>query len=236
MTQTMLTVRDLHKGFTLHLREGLQLPVLAGVSLAVRAGECLALTGPSGTGKSTLLRCLYGNYRAQAGSIQVRHRGERLDLARASAREVLAVRRETLGYISQFLRAVPRVATLDLVAEPLVVRGIRPVDARARAADMLTRLHLPQALWSVPPDTFSGGEQQRVNVARGLIGGFPILLLDEPTASLDPDNKAAVLACVQEAKQSGTAVIGIFHDTDAREALCDRAYDMTAARPAVCVG
>lgn len=234
MTETVLTVRDLHKGFTLHLRDGLQLPVLAGVSLEVRAGECLALAGPSGTGKSTLLRCLYGNYRAQAGRIWVRHRGQWLDLARAPAREVLAVRRTTLGYISQFLRAVPRVATLDLVAEPLVARGIQPADARTRAADMLTRLHLPEALWSVPPDTFSGGEQQRVNVARGLIGDFPILLLDEPTASLDPDNKAAVLACIQEAKRAGTAVVGIFHDTDARDALCERTYDMTAARPAVC--
>lgn len=231
MTETLLTVRDLHKDFTLHLRDGLRLPVLEGVSLEVRAGECLALSGASGTGKSTLLRCLYGNYRAQAGSIRVRHRGQWLDLAHAPARDVLAVRRETLGYISQFLRAVPRVATLDLVAEPLVAKGVPPADARSRAADMLTRLHLSEALWPVPPDTFSGGEQQRVNVARGLIGGFPILLLDEPTASLDSANKAAVFACIEAAKRAGTAVIGIFHDKDARDALCDRDYDMNAARP-----
>lgn len=236
MEECMLAVRNLHKGFTLHLRDRLRLPVLAGVSLDVRAGECLALTGPSGTGKSTLLRCLYGNYHTEQGSIRVRHRGGWLDLAHAHPRQVLAVRRETLGYISQFLRAVPRVSTLQLVAEPLVARGVAPQDAQVRAEDMLRRLRLPEALWPVPPDTFSGGEQQRVNVARGLIGGLPVLLLDEPTASLDPDNKAVVLECVREAKMAGAAIIGIFHDAEARDALCDRAYDMTAARPETCAG
>lgn len=236
METSMLAVRNLHKGFTLHQRDGLRLPVLAGVSLDVRAGECLALTGPSGTGKSTLLRCLYGNYHSERGSIRVRHCGSWLDLARAHPREILAVRRETLGYISQFLRTVPRVSTLQLVAEPLVARGVAPQDAQTRAADMLRRLRLPEALWPVPPDTFSGGEQQRVNVARGLIGGLPVLLLDEPTASLDPDNRAVVLECVREAKMAGAAIIGIFHDAEARDTLCDRAYDMTAARPETCAG
>lgn len=236
MAQDRLRVRDLTKGFTLHLRDGLHLPVLAGVTLDVGAGECLALTGPSGAGKSTLLRCLYGNYHADAGNIYLWHKGDWLDLVRAGPRQMLAVRRTTLGYISQFLHAVPRVASRDLVAEPLVAQGVSVVRARERADAMLARLGLPETLRGLPPGTFSGGEQQRVNVARGLIGGFPVLLFDEPTASLDAGNKAAVLASVQEAKRAGTAIIGIFHDDEARAALCDRAYDITTARPAACAG
>ncbi len=236
MALPMMAVEGLHKNFTLHRRERLNLSVLTDVSLSVYAGECLALSGPSGTGKSTLLRCLYSNYIAQQGRILLRHSGEWVDMAQAKPRKILAVRRYTLGYISQFLRVAPRVSTLDLVAEPLRAQGVAPNVARSRAERMLQRLRLPEPLWSLPPDTFSGGEQQRVNIARGLIAGFPVLLVDEPTASLDADNRAAVLDCVSEAKRAGTAILGIFHDDDARQALCDRTYDMVAAQPASCAG
>lgn len=236
MNDAVLAIDNLHKGFTLHLRDALHLPVLAGVSLRLRAGEGLALTGSSGTGKSTLLRCLYANYRADHGCIWVRHRKDWIDLSRAHPRTVLAVRRQTLGYISQFLRVVPRVSAQYLVAEPLIARGVDTEVALERARAMLERLQLPPALWKLPPDTFSGGEQQRVNVARGLIGGYSLLLLDEPTASLDPDNCAVVLAGVREAKQAGTAIIGIFHDAEARAAVCDRVYDMNRACPVTQVG
>jgi alpha-D-ribose 1-methylphosphonate 5-triphosphate synthase subunit PhnL len=216
----------LGKSFTLHLQGGTRIPVLSGVDLAVEPGECVALAGPSGAGKSTLMRCLYGNYGAGSGRILLRHRGAELDLASADARLMREVRRETLGYVSQFLRVIPRVPTLDIVAEPLVARGMPREAARARAAALLTRLNLPAALHVLPPATFSGGEQQRVNLARGFAPGFPVLLLDEPTASLDAANRAVVLGLIEAAKAEGTAIIGIFHDTEIRDQVADRLFEV----------
>jgi alpha-D-ribose 1-methylphosphonate 5-triphosphate synthase subunit PhnL len=215
----MLQTRNLAKTFTLHLRGGLRMPVLSGVDLDVREGECIVLSGPSGSGKSTLMRSLYGNYRADGGAILVRHHGEMVDIASADPRTILSVRQRTLGYVSQFLRVVPRVSALDVVAE--VVR-----DRRAAQA-LLSRLYIPERLHGIPPATFSGGEQQRVNLARGLIAGHPILLLDEPTASLDAENRTVVVEMVREAKARGTAIVAICHDADVRDAIADRLFAMT---------
>jgi alpha-D-ribose 1-methylphosphonate 5-triphosphate synthase subunit PhnL len=215
----MLRTQDLAKTFTLHLRGGLRMPVLSCVDLEVHSGECVVLAGPSGAGKSTLMRSLYGNYRADGGKILVRHRDELVDLASADPRTILAVRRHTLGYVSQFLRVVPRVSALDVVAEVLADR-----DA---ARTLLLRLNIPARLHGIPPATFSGGEQQRVNLARGFIAGHPILLLDEPTASLDAENRAVVVAMVREAKERGTAIVAICHDADVRDAIADRLFEMT---------
>lgn len=208
------------------------LSVLPGVSLAVEAGECVALTGPSGAGKSTLLRCLYGNYLPQSGKILVRHGEKTLDLVGAEPRLILEVRRRTLGYVSQFLRVIPRIATLDLVSEPLRALGVERDEAQSRAETLLRRLRIPETLWPLPPATFSGGEQQRVNIARTLIVDYPILLVDEPTASLDADNRQTVLDLLAEARDRGAAVIGIFHDPKAREAICDREFHLTLEKHA----
>jgi len=232
MTATMLRTEGLSKSFTLHLQSGARIPVLRDVDLAIEAGECVVLSGPSGTGKSTLMRSLYGNYRAEAGRILVCHRGAWVDLARADPRLVLEVRRETLGYVSQFLRVVPRVSTLEIVAEALTLRGTSHDEAVERARAMLLRLNLPEPLHALPPATFSGGEQQRVNLARGFIGGHPILLLDEPTASLDAANRDAVVGLVQEAKSAGTAILGIVHDAPTRDAIADRLFQLTPIRAA----
>ena len=220
----MLRAEALTKSFTLHLQGGVRIPVLAGVGLELHAGECIALSGPSGAGKSTLMRSLYGNYRAESGRILVRHRDELADLATADPRTIMAIRRETLGYVSQFLRVVPRVAALDVVAEVLVARGDAPDHARDRARALLLRLNIPRRLHALPPATFSGGEQQRVNLARGFIGGHPVLLLDEPTASLDAENRQVVIGMIQEAKRDGRAIVGIFHDTEVRDAVADRLF------------
>ena len=216
----MLKVEALDKQFILHLRGGLRLPVLHGIELAVHAGECVALAGPSGAGKSTLLRSLYGNYRADAGRILVHHDGEMVDIARASPRTVVQVRAKTLGYVSQFLRVVPRVAAIDIVAE--ASRAADRDAARAQAAGLLHRLNIPTRLHALPPATFSGGEQQRINLARGFIGGHPVLLLDEPTASLDAENRDVVIAMIDEAKARGVAIVGIFHDAEVRGRVADR--------------
>jgi alpha-D-ribose 1-methylphosphonate 5-triphosphate synthase subunit PhnL len=232
MTIPMLRTEGLSKSFTLHLQDGATIPVLRDIDLTIAAGECVVLSGPSGTGKSTLMRSLYGNYRAESGHILVRHRGAFVDLAAADPRLVLEVRRETLGYVSQFLRVVPRVSTLEIVAEALTLRGTPHDEAIARARTMLLRLNLPAALHGLPPATFSGGEQQRVNLARGLIGGHPILLLDEPTASLDAANRDAVVALVQEAKAGGTAILGIVHDAPTRDAIADRLFQLAPLKAA----
>jgi alpha-D-ribose 1-methylphosphonate 5-triphosphate synthase subunit PhnL len=228
----MLSTRSLAKSFTLHLRGGVRMPVLSGIDLEVRAGECVVLSGASGAGKSTMMRSLYGNYRADSGAILLRHRGQMVDIAAADPRTILAVRRETLGFVSQFLRVVPRVSALNVVAEVLLAHGIAPAAAADQARALLRRLNIPSRLHPIPPATFSGGEQQRVNLARGFIAGMPILLLDEPTASLDAENRSVVIKMVLEAKASGTAIVAICHDADVREAIADRLFTMTPLQDA----
>jgi alpha-D-ribose 1-methylphosphonate 5-triphosphate synthase subunit PhnL len=223
----MIHIDNLSKAFTLHNQGGTVLPVMAGAGLTVAPGECVGLTGQSGAGKSTLMRMVYGNYLANGGQILVGH----LDVAQATPRQIITLRRETLGYVSQFLRVVPRVPTLDVVAEPLLALGTPPDTARAKAAELLTRLNIPERLWSLSPTTFSGGEQQRVNIARGFAHSYPALLLDEPTASLDATNRAVVLALIDEAKARGAAILGIFHDEGARAQVCDRLVDVTGFTP-----
>lgn len=219
----MISVEDVSKTFTLHAQGGAVIEVLSGASLAVAPGECVALTGASGAGKSTVMRMIYGNYLTAAGRIIVGG----VDMVTAQPREILEIRKTTLGYVSQFLRVVPRVPTLDVVAEPLLTVGAAPDHARAVAADLLTRLNVPQTLWSLSPTTFSGGEQQRVNIARGFAHPYPALLLDEPTASLDPVNRRIVLDLITEAKARGAAILGIFHDAEARREICDRSVDVS---------
>ncbi|MFC3325549.1 phosphonate C-P lyase system protein PhnL [Mesorhizobium cantuariense] len=228
---TPLVVSDVAKSFTMHLRDGIKLPVIAGVSFSIRAGECTVLGGPSGAGKSSILKMLYGNYAVDEGQIIVMHDDGLIDLATASPRTVLAVRRRTIGYVSQFLRTVPRVSALDVVAEPLVERGEDREIARGKARALLAQLNLPEKLWALPPATFSGGEQQRVNIARGFITEHPILLLDEPTASLDARNRDVVIELIAAKKAADVALLGIFHDHDVREAVADRVIDVTAFAP-----
>ncbi|WP_137130096.1 phosphonate C-P lyase system protein PhnL [Rhizobium sp. FY34] len=228
---TPLTVSDVSKSFTMHLRGGLKLPVVSNVAFGVTKGECVVLGGPSGIGKSSILKMLYGNYAVDSGQILIDHDGEIVDIASADPRIVLQVRRKSLGYVSQFLRTVPRVSALDVVAEPLFARGVAPDEARERAEVMLSRLNLPKDLWSLPPATFSGGEQQRVNIARGFITNHIILLLDEPTASLDAANRKVVVEMIEAKKAAGVALLGIFHDEEVRQAVADRILDVSAFSP-----
>jgi alpha-D-ribose 1-methylphosphonate 5-triphosphate synthase subunit PhnL len=230
-TTTLLRIDGLSKHFTLHLRGGTRLPVLNQVSLQVEAGECVALLGASGQGKSTLMKCLYGSYGSDSGAIWLETAAGRLDIAQATPQQMLALRRRDIAYVSQFLRAVPRVPAVDVVAERWL--QARPEldesgaeaeqeEARSRARALLQRLNLPESLWPLPPATFSGGEQQRVNIARGFIEPARLLLLDEPTASLDATNRRVVIELIHEARAAGTAVVGIFHDEEVRDAVASR--------------
>jgi len=220
-----LTVKDLSKRFVLHQQGTAELKVLDNVSFSVDEGECLALSGPSGSGKSTLMRLLYANYQARQGEIVIRDIEQRyIDLVKASDREKLHLRKTTVGYVSQFLRVIPRISCLAVVMEPLRQRGVTVQEAEAAAAALLARLNIPSKLWQLAPSTFSGGEQQRVNIARGFIAPFPLLLLDEPTASLDAENRQVVIQLMLEAKARGVAIVGIFHDETVRDNVADCLY------------
>jgi alpha-D-ribose 1-methylphosphonate 5-triphosphate synthase subunit PhnL len=222
-----LELIEVAKTFTMHLRDGVQLPCVAGVSFMVQAGQCIVLAGPSGAGKSTILKMVFGNYRCNRGQILVHHGAQCIDVAGASPRQILGLRRGTIGYVSQFLRAVPRVAALDVVAEPLVAKGVAREEARELAGHLLGRLNIAQRLWALPPATFSGGEQQRVNIARSFLPDLPILLLDEPTASLDAANAADVVDLLAERKRRGTTIVAIVHDPDVRDRIADTVIDVT---------
>lgn len=223
---TKITVNDVSKTFVLHNQNGVALPVLTGANFSVNSGECVVLHGHSGSGKSTLLRALYANYLVDSGSINVVHQGNTLDLAKATPREIINVRKHTIGWVSQFLRVIPRISALEVVMQPMLEMGGCAQEAEQRAKLLLTRLNVPEHLWNLAPATFSGGEQQRVNIARGFIVDYPILLLDEPTASLDATNSAVVVSLIEEAKAGGAAIIGIFHDEATRDLVADRLYDV----------
>lgn len=223
----MIEIENVTKTFTLHNQGSAVIEVLSQASLTVRHGECVALTGASGAGKSTLMRMIYGNYRTQSGQLKVAG----LDVAQAAPREIIQLRHDTLGYVSQFLRVVPRVPTLEVVSEPLRALGTPQPEAEDRARDLLRLLNIPERLWSLSPTTFSGGEQQRVNIARGFAHAYPAMLLDEPTASLDATNREVVLTLIEEAKARGAAIVGIFHDEAARARVCDREIDVSQFTP-----
>ncbi len=227
MHTDMIVVEGVAKTFVMHLRGGAQLPVVREVAFRVRAGECVVLSGPSGMGKSSILKMIYGNYRTDAGAILVRGPNGPVDVAKATARAIIALRATTLGYVSQFLRTIPRVGALDVVAAEAASTGRDAEAARAKARELLEKLNVAPRLWDLPPATFSGGEQQRVNIARGLAAERPVLLLDEPTASLDDTNRATVVELIEARKRAGAAILGIFHDTAVRERLADRTVDVT---------
>lgn len=231
-TLPLIVVEDLAKTFVLHNADSAAIPVFERLSLEVSPGECVVLAGESGVGKSTLMRSIYGNYLPTRGSVRVLHDGAYVDITQALPHQVLDVRRRTLGYVSQFLRVIPRISTLQLVMEPLLENGVSTEEAQGRAETLLSALRLPRAHWDLPPATFSGGEQQRVNIARSFIRNYPVMLLDEPTASLDAENRAIVVTLIKEALSRGAAMIGIFHDHDVRDAVATRLFGVSEFKAA----
>ena len=237
MNPPLLQMKGVAKRFTLHHQSGAELSVLSNVDLDVRPGECVVLDGPSGMGKSTLLKLIYANYRATEGRITVAPPGSApVEVTEATPRELVRLRRESIGYVSQFLRVIPRVSALDVVAEALMEdSGDDPAAleaAREQARAWLTRLRIPEHLWALPPATFSGGEQQRVNIARNMIKPRPLMLLDEPTASLDATNTRTVIELIQEAAARGAALVGIFHDAHVGDAVATRRVNVADFRSA----
>ena len=239
MSPPLLRIKDVNKTFVLHHQGSTELRVLTAVNLEVQRGECVILSGASGAGKSTLLKLIYANYRSTSGSILLNTGAtEPIDMAKADPRALIEARRHHIGYVSQFLRVIPRVSALNVVAEPLIAESHQQPEAiqraLARAKDLLQRLQIPERLWHLPPATFSGGEQQRINIARSLIKPRKLLLLDEPTASLDTINAQTVVALIQEALANGTAAIGIFHDAAVGSQLATRYIDINSFRKHIC--
>ena len=232
MSSPLIIVEDLAKTFVLHNADAATIPVFVDLKLEVTPGECVVLAGESGVGKSTLMRSIYGNYLPTQGAVRVLHDGAYVDITRAQPHQVMDVRRRTLGYVSQFLRVIPRIPTLQLVMEPLLENGVDVDEARERAETLLAALRLPRAHWELPPATFSGGEQQRVNIARSFIRNYPVMLLDEPTASLDAENRAIVVQLIRLALARGAALIGIFHDQDVRDAVATRLFTVNEFKAA----
>lgn len=235
MNTPLLQLSGVAKSFILHNQSGIELTVMSQANLTVDAGECVVLDGPSGMGKSTLLKMIYANYRVSAGSITVTPPdGISVEVTQATPRELVQLRYDTIGYVSQFLRVIPRIPALDVVAESLMAdSGDAPEKleaAREEARRWLTRLRIPDRLWHLPPATFSGGEQQRINIARNMIKPRPLLLLDEPTASLDTENSQTVIDLIREATARGVAVVGIFHDAHVGQAVATRHVDVSSFR------
>jgi alpha-D-ribose 1-methylphosphonate 5-triphosphate synthase subunit PhnL len=257
----VLALQGVAKHFFLHQRSSTPFPVLQGINFSVSRGECLVLEGSSGMGKSSLLKMIFGNYKASAGHIFVRTpQHTYINVARGDAREILQLRAVCINYVSQFLRVIPRVGAFELIRQEARLQSQtsflhsppnrqepqEPQDPQgqpspsspesqealdSRVENMLKRLQIAPRLWHLPPATFSGGEQQRINLAMSLINPKPLLLLDEPTASLDPDNAAIVIELINEQRQQGSAILGIFHDTDVKEALATRTLSMHDFQP-----
>ena len=226
MSEVMISANGISKKFVMHQQNGAEINVFNNLKFDAESGKCLILAGQSGSGKSTLLRMMYGNYLSNSGELKIKAGDYWVDMVTATPRQIVALRKNSIGYVSQFLKTIPRVTTLNVVMQPALERGISQKDAQKRAENLLSRLNIPESLWHLAPSTFSGGEQQRVNIARGFMVSWPILLLDEPTASLDEKNRDVVLELIQEAKDNGSAIIGIFHDAYVRQKVGNRQFNV----------
>ncbi len=221
LTQSILDVQDLCKTFQLHEQDQ-TIPSCHGVNLQVYPGQLTALVGPTGAGKSSVLKCIYRTYLASQGAIWFTQRdGIEIDLAQEPDSQILKLREKEIGFVTQFLHCLPRKPAIHIVAEPLVTQGVYLDEAMSRAHELMTWLNVPERLWSVPPATFSGGEKQRINLARGLITRPRLLLLDEPTSSLDPETTERVVELLKSIKAEGVGMLAIFHDPELVAQLAD---------------
>jgi len=225
----ILRVRGLGKRITLHILDSTEIEPFRDVSFDVEEGEFVAVVGPSGSGKSSVVKAVHRTYLPTSGSAEFRTAaGEVVDLATAPDRRVIQLRRREIGFVSQFLKVEPRVPAIEVVAAPLLRRNVDRDEALSQASELLERLDLPTRLWSSFPTLFSGGEQQRVNIARALIGSPRLLIADEPTSALDSRNTGRVIELLNEARGRGMTIMGVFHDVELIERLADRVIVMNA--------
>lgn len=222
-----LEVKNLNKIFRVHTQGGIEVKGFENINLEVKEGEFLSLYGPSGAGKSSILKTLFRTYTTSSGEILFYKKNAGIvDIAKASESEILNLRKSDIGYVSQFLQILPRVSAVDVVSEQLMFKGESEDISRIKAKELLSYLSIREELFDLSPLTFSGGEQQRVNIAKGIIAPKSLLLLDEPTASLDKTNTMKVVEKLKELKKDGVSMIGIFHDLEAMEIISDKIYKL----------
>lgn len=222
-----IEIKNLSKTFTIHTQGGIKIKGYEALNFEVHKGEFLSLFGPSGMGKSSILKALYRTYTTTSGDILFHlENGEQINIATCDESTILDLRKNHIGYVSQFLQILPRISAVNIVANPLIEKGESEESARNSARELLSYLSIKEELFDVSPLTFSGGEQQRVNIAKGIIAPKSVLLLDEPTASLDKINTMKVIERLLDIKKQGVAMVGIFHDTEAMNAISDKRFDM----------
>ncbi|WP_077210935.1 phosphonate C-P lyase system protein PhnL [Bacillus dakarensis] len=224
--ENLLEIKGLSKTFTLH-NLGKHIRAVSGIEIDVKEGEFVGITGKSGSGKSTVLKCIYGTYRLEEGSILYdSKRFGPVDLARVSETEMLYLRKHEIGYVSQFLNVMPRTTARQLVKQAILEMGNDECVADQETVKILTHFELSEELWDSYPATFSGGEKLRLNIARAMVKKPRLLLLDEPTASLDQESKLKVKVLIQQLMEEGTTMLGIFHDLEFMNNLCNKEYKM----------
>lgn len=227
----LLDIDGLSKHFQLYEQQKL-IPSCSAVKVTVYPGQLTALTGPTGSGKSSVLKCIFRTYLPTSGRILYSDQeGKVTDLAQASEYRILQLRRRDIGFVTQFLHCLPRKSALDITIEPLLARGVSQAEAQSRGRELLAQLQVPERLWGVPPATFSGGEKQRINLARGLIARPRLLLLDEPTSSLDPGTTESVAGLIETIKQEGVGILAIFHHPELVRRLADQTVRLQALSP-----
>ena len=231
MMDYTLKVVDLSKKFVLHILNGKVIDALHDINFEIKPGEIVGLAGKSGAGKSTLIKCVYRTYLSTGGQIWYNSPqfGE-IDLVAATDNQIINLRKSEITYCSQFLKVIPRVPAVDVVADSLVNRGTSWESAREKAKNFLGRLGLPEELWDAYPSTFSGGEQQRINVARAIIAEPHFLLIDEPTASLDQKTKEVVIDMILDLKLKGTSILCISHDQFTMDKMTDRIINLESGQ------
>lgn len=222
----MLSMKNVTKDFVIHNQGGIKITPIKDITFEVKRNEIFCLTGQSGTGKSTILKMIYGAYRVTKGNIYLKINGEKYNISDCQIYEILEIRKKYISYISQFLQILPRTTALQYVSAPLLEKRADKKEAEEKAKEMLSFFNIKKKLFNLSPLSFSGGEQQRVNIARGLIENKPLLLLDEPTASLDVKNKERVIKKIKQYKENGGTLIGIFHDEKLKKELSDRIFDV----------
>lgn len=222
-----LEVKNLSKVFKVHTRGSIEVKGFEDINFELKKGEFLSLYGPSGAGKSSILKTLYRTYTTSSGEI-IFHKDNKkqVNISNVSESEILKLRKEDMSYVSQFLQILPRVSAVDVVANELIIKGEDEKTSKQKAKEMLSYLSIREELFNLSPLTFSGGEQQRVNIAKGIIAPKSLLLLDEPTASLDKKNTKRVIEKLQVLKKQGVSMIGIFHDLEAMNMISDKIYKL----------
>lgn len=226
--EPLLNIEGLSKSFYMHMAKR-RIRGCQDINLAVQEGEFVGITGRSGSGKSTILRCIYRTNLPESGSIWYRSASfGKVDLCTVGEREMIHIRSYEMGYVSQFLNVLPRQTAYDIVLQSaLETFGSSDMDrAEEETAAMLRHFDIDESLWTLYPRTFSGGEKLRLNIAAAMIKQPRLLLLDEPTASLDAASKMKVCELIEQLKAQGTTMLGIFHDLEFMEGLCDHEFNM----------